>query len=213
MTPEKQKVRLRFRKEGPARWISHLDLNRLMARSLRRAKIPAVMTEGFNPHPKLVFTNPIPVASESDCELLDFSLPAGRDLGADLEALCRAVPEGIVPVELYERSGKLDDVCFAVWRFSMGEAGGAQDICAALLAKEALPVMKKTKSGIKETDIKPNIKKMYTENGDLYAVCDFSRSMSLNPFVLRSAFENAGMRKNVKVRKTAVLSENFELFI
>ena len=48
-------VRLTFRKAGRLQYISHLDLQRSMARIIARAGLPVWYTKGFNPHPKLVF--------------------------------------------------------------------------------------------------------------------------------------------------------------
>lgn len=49
------KVRIRFRKAGDLRLVSHHDLMRCFERMLRRAAIPYHSTAGFNPKPRLVF--------------------------------------------------------------------------------------------------------------------------------------------------------------
>src|SRR5688500_15940112 len=49
------KVRVRFRKAGPARFLSHHDLLRAFERMLRRAQLPYKSTEGFHPKPKMSF--------------------------------------------------------------------------------------------------------------------------------------------------------------
>jgi radical SAM-linked protein len=51
----RHKVRIRFQKAGDLRWVSHHDLMRCFERMLRRAALPFASTEGFNPHPRLVF--------------------------------------------------------------------------------------------------------------------------------------------------------------
>ncbi len=70
-----RRTRLLFSKTGRARYISHLDLMRTFQRVFLRAGIRLRHTEGFNPHPYMVFALPLPVGCESDCELLDFDLP------------------------------------------------------------------------------------------------------------------------------------------
>jgi radical SAM-linked protein len=47
------RFRFRFRKTGPMIYISHLDLMRLFARSLRRADLPIALSQGFTPRPRL----------------------------------------------------------------------------------------------------------------------------------------------------------------
>jgi radical SAM-linked protein len=51
----RDKVRIRFRKGGELRLVSHHDLMRCFERMLRRAEVPFHSTEGFNPKPRLVF--------------------------------------------------------------------------------------------------------------------------------------------------------------
>ena len=51
----RDKVRIRFRKCGTLRLVSHHDLMRCFERMLRRAALPYHSTEGFNPKPRLIF--------------------------------------------------------------------------------------------------------------------------------------------------------------
>ena len=51
----RDKVRIRFRKGGELRLVSHHDLMRCFERMLRRSGLPFHSTEGFNPKPRLVF--------------------------------------------------------------------------------------------------------------------------------------------------------------
>ena len=54
MTSDTQvKARIRFRKEGPLRYISHHDLMRCWDRLFRRTKLPVKWTQGFHPKPAL----------------------------------------------------------------------------------------------------------------------------------------------------------------
>lgn len=65
-----QRFKIEFSKHGDLRFISHHDVMRLFQRALRRAGIELRMTQGFNPHPKMVFALPLGVGIESDCEIL-----------------------------------------------------------------------------------------------------------------------------------------------
>ena len=67
-------VRLNFSKTGRAIYISHLDINRMMTRAVRRAKLPMWYTEGFNPHPYLTFALPLSLGQSSDCEYMDIRI-------------------------------------------------------------------------------------------------------------------------------------------
>ncbi len=63
-----------FEKIGPAAYISHLDLQRVMGRALRRAKAPIKYSQGFNPHVLMSFATALSVGCESVCEILDLPL-------------------------------------------------------------------------------------------------------------------------------------------
>jgi radical SAM-linked protein len=48
------KVRIRFRKGGDLRFVSHRDLMKCFERILRRARLPIHVTQGFHPMPRMV---------------------------------------------------------------------------------------------------------------------------------------------------------------
>lgn len=62
------RIKFIFAKKGEMKFISHLDLMRLLMRALRRAQIPLKMSEGFNPHPKLSFKRALKLGVESQAE-------------------------------------------------------------------------------------------------------------------------------------------------
>lgn len=66
-----QRIRLKFGKKGPARFISHLDLARALERALNRSRLPVAYTQGYNPRPRLQFASALPLGFTSDCELAD----------------------------------------------------------------------------------------------------------------------------------------------
>jgi radical SAM-linked protein len=68
------KVRIRFRKGGDLRFVSHHDLMRCFERMLRRARLPFHSTSGFNPKPRLVFALSLPLGIVGDDEIADLEL-------------------------------------------------------------------------------------------------------------------------------------------
>ncbi len=67
-------IRIWFNKKDTAKYISHLDMTRCMTRAFRRTDIPLWYTEGFNPHPYLVFGLSLPLGVEALREPLDIRL-------------------------------------------------------------------------------------------------------------------------------------------
>src|SRR5579871_5404355 len=68
------KVRLRFRKGGPLRLLSHHDLMRTFERMLRRAALPFRRTQGFHPKPRLVFALSLPLGVVGGDEVVELEL-------------------------------------------------------------------------------------------------------------------------------------------
>ncbi len=66
--------RIRFAKVGRAAFLGHLDLVRLIARTLRRADLPLAMTRGFSPKPRLAFGPALGLGISSLGELMDVDL-------------------------------------------------------------------------------------------------------------------------------------------
>ncbi len=62
------KINFVFTKTGMMRYISHLDLMRLLMRAMRRAGLPLKLSEGFSPHPKLSLKRALKLGLESEHE-------------------------------------------------------------------------------------------------------------------------------------------------
>ena len=74
---EPLRVRVKFKKMGDMRFLSHLELKETVARALRRASLPVRYSGGFHPMPKINFLNPLPVGIESECEYVDIEFSGG----------------------------------------------------------------------------------------------------------------------------------------
>lgn len=88
-------VRLNFSKTGRAIYISHLDVNRMMTRAVRRAQLPMWYTEGFNPHPYIAFALPLSLGQSSDCEYMDIRIEGDMTDEEVMTRLNDTLPEGL----------------------------------------------------------------------------------------------------------------------
>ncbi|MGD9125792.1 MAG: TIGR03936 family radical SAM-associated protein [Planctomycetia bacterium] len=70
----RQRVRIRFSKQGDLRLIGHRDLLRLLERLFRRAKLRLGMSEGFHPKPRMSFPWALAVGIEGRDELMELEL-------------------------------------------------------------------------------------------------------------------------------------------
>jgi radical SAM family uncharacterized protein/radical SAM-linked protein len=100
--PTRRKVRLRFKKEGDLRFISHLELASLFHRTSKRADLPLGYSEGFHPMPRIIFASALPVGVESLAEVVELELE-GTLLASEVkEKLNQGLPPGIEIIEAQE---------------------------------------------------------------------------------------------------------------
>lgn len=89
------KVRIRFRKSGDLRLVSHLDLMRSLERMLRRAGLPFRMSEGFHPTPRLVIAQSLPLGVIGHNEVAELELTEAIEPDEVLRRLREQSPPGI----------------------------------------------------------------------------------------------------------------------
>ncbi|MFH1921107.1 MAG: TIGR03936 family radical SAM-associated protein, partial [Planctomycetota bacterium] len=70
----RQRVRIRFRKQGDLRLVGHRDLARSMERLFRRAGLRLGMSEGFHPKPRMSFPSALAVGIEGLDEVMELEL-------------------------------------------------------------------------------------------------------------------------------------------
>lgn len=91
----RDKVRIRFRKSGDLRLVSHHDLMRAFERMLRRGDIPFHSTSGFNPRPRLVFALSLSLGVVGGDEVAELELDAELPPEELHQRLSRQAPPGL----------------------------------------------------------------------------------------------------------------------
>lgn len=160
------RYRIAFRKEGPARWIGHLDLMRALERAFRRAELPLCYSEGFNPRPRFVFAMPLPVGVVGKKELVDVYLRVPANPEGIKARLSPVLPEGLSVAAVTRVSREAPNLMASVGMASYRAEGQvahtvtaeqvAQAVEAVLGAKE-IKCTREGKGGPKEKDIRPGI--------------------------------------------------------
>ncbi len=164
------KIRIKFRKQGAMKFIGHLDIMRYFQKVMRRADVDICYSGGFSPHQIMSFAAPLGVGLLSNGEYLDIEVNS-TDSSAEMIRRMNAVMSEGMEVISYRR---LDDsaksamslVAAADYVLAFRPGKEPEDIeafFAALkrfYAQTQIPVMKKTKSGEKEMDLKPLIYRM-----------------------------------------------------
>jgi radical SAM-linked protein len=103
---EVYKILCKYTKTGNLKFISHLDILRLMQRAICRAKIPAKYSEGFNPHMKLAFGFPLSLGIESIGEYFELELTEKLDIEKIVDSLNNTLPNKIRILEAKYSEGK-----------------------------------------------------------------------------------------------------------
>jgi radical SAM family uncharacterized protein/radical SAM-linked protein len=91
----KKKIRLKFRKAGEMRFLSHLELAHLFYRASRRAGLSLCFSEGFHPMPRIIFATALPVGMESLSEIVDMECEGKITPPEVAEKLNQTLPPGI----------------------------------------------------------------------------------------------------------------------
>ena len=188
------KYRLLFSKTGRAVYISHLDLMRTLTRAFLRGECRLKYSEGFNPHPQISIALPLSVGAASLCEIMDFRLSGEADL-AELPARLSAVlPEGIEVMEAYEQQRKPAEIKWlkieGLFEYDERDAEKMAAELEGFFAQDQIVIVKKTKRGLGDTDIRPAILSIGFEAWDgavrVSAVIS-AQEPTLNPELLADA--------------------------
>lgn len=86
---------IKYEKNGPLKYISHLDLSSVVSRTFRRAQIEVELTQGFNPRFKISFGPALPLGVVGLEELFNISLIDNLDIGDIKSRVNKFVPEGL----------------------------------------------------------------------------------------------------------------------
>ena len=168
--------RIKFTKTGKLRFISHLDLCRTFRSMMTRAKVPMYYSEGFNPHPKMVFALPLSVGAESVCEFLDIKITEDVPEEVLKANIAAALPPDMSVLEVYSPSSKFTEIKWAEYDIT-----AESDFDPSPLDSESIEIVKKSKSGEKNVDIKPLIRQWEKNGGVLTIQLSADGNDYLNP--------------------------------
>lgn len=149
---------LKYARDERVKYISHLDFVRLFHRAIRRADIPFMFSQGFNPHPIMTVSQPLSVGVTSDCEYMKVGFDGDFSEDELIRRINGALPPGYEVKAAKKIEGKEIDITKIDRAEYIVECEYSGDVDTdALMANNELKVMKKSKSGVKESDIRPYI--------------------------------------------------------
>lgn len=191
-------VRIKFVKKGNLQYISHLDLQRTFNRILMRSGLPVWYTKGFNPHAKLVFSTPLSVGTQSECEFLDLRFDREMPCEDIMRILNAELTDEMYVLDVYIPKTKFSDIVFCEYEYEIFTGIGSAELAReleSLFTTSPLTMVKKTKSGEKEIDIIPLISSFSAEYDaeagtvKMRAVLSALTESFLNPEMLMTAIK------------------------
>lgn len=167
------KLRMQITKDRDIRFISHLEYVRTIERAIRRAKLPAAYSEGFNPHLKFSLASALGVGVVSYTEFVEIELAEPMEVELAAKALDKALPRGIRVLAadavanntaaLMAEAAGASYVVTLPFAEDISEAVASYNEVEELLFKKAAP---KRKEKFKEIDVKFYIPKIAVEQKD-----------------------------------------------
>ena len=203
---------LKFHKTGYVKYTSHLDLLRIFKRSFKKTGIALRYSQGFNPHPKMGFAQPLSLGYSSLCELIEFETVADHEPSEILKKMQEALPEGLEPVScqrfdqnIKSLAGEADSAVYVVWVPIPLQASNqwsrekAEAIAESYLKQNEITAMKRQKKTKKlaPVDIRKQIRSLQAdvtaspEGGmtlELTMLLDCGSTSNLSPELVLTTF-------------------------
>ena len=191
------KVRVKFQKEGPVKFVGHLDTLRYFQKSMRRAKIDVAYSEGYSPHMIMSFASPLGVGLTTEGDYFDMELKTSSSSKEMIRRLNNTMAEGIrvlsirqIPEEKSSNGMALVCACdyLISFREGMGFRDGWKDHVCRFLLQEHIFFEKTTKKGTQEIDIRPLIYQMEVRGKTIFLQLSAGSVNNLKPEIVLDAF-------------------------
>lgn len=183
------KLRIKFKKYGPVRFIGHLDVMRFFQKAIRRAGIDVAYTGGFSPHQVMTFAAPLGVGMTSEGEYMDIevhSIVSCEDVKNRLNAASvygiEIVSVGVLPEEA---GNAMASVSAASYTVSFRD--GREPLCDLSLvvplffAMETIPYQKTTKKGTREMNLKEGLYELSWDGKKFHMLLCASSAGNIKP--------------------------------
>lgn len=190
------KIRIKFSKNGPVKFIGHLDLMRYFQKAMRRADIDIVYSEGYSPHQIMSFASPLGVGLTSDGEYLDIEVGNSEGSEKSVQVLNNVMADGII-IKSYrklpeESKNAMSIVAAADYRIAF--RNGYEPFSdwtknfLEFYAQDEIRILKKTKKNELELDIKPYIYSVSAKDNCVFLKLASGSVTNIKPELVFEAF-------------------------
>ena len=192
------KLRVKFSKFGPLRYVGHLDIMRFFQKAVRRSGIPICYSTGFSPHQIMSFAAPLGFGQTSEREYFEIEVESITSSEEMRNALDSCMAEGIKieGIRLLPDTAKnaMASIQAASYRITLKDVPSSIDMASLVeefLLRKEIFVVKETKKSIIERDIRPAVFELsLMESKELSLLVDASSAGNLKPAaVIEAMFE------------------------
>lgn len=153
------KKRLFFNKYDDMKYISHLDLLRVMDRLLRRSGVPIKYSQGFHPRPKISLGNPISLGTEAFNEPMDIELREDMTNDELMKRLNSKSVLGFEFTKVIDIDGKTSIADeYKEMRYEITGDPSSLEKLYNLLSQDDILLIKEKKGKVETKNLKPRIK-------------------------------------------------------
>ena len=189
------KLRMKFKKHGPIRFLGHLDVMRYVQKAIRRAEIDIKYSEGYSPHQILSFAQPLSVGSTTDGDYMDMTVLSCVSKEQVMDDLNKTMNEGIEVIAVSELDDKAENAMTSVagaeyiisFREGKVPSFDLESTMKAFMEQDKIPAMKKTKNGEKEIDMKPLIYRWEIIDNKIHVLLSAGSASNLKAALLISS--------------------------
>ena len=161
------KKRLFFNKYDDMKYISHLDLLRVMDRLLRRSGVPIKYSQGFHPRPKISLGNPISLGTEAFNEPMDIELREDMTNDELMKRLNSKSVLGFEFTKVIDIDGKTSIADeYKEMRYEITGDPSSLEKLYNLLSQDEILLIKEKKGKVETKNLKPRIK-FFERKGDM----------------------------------------------
>lgn len=204
-----------FEKSERLRHIGHLDIQRSVQRGLRRSGLPVAYSNGFNPHILVSFASALSTGACGKREIMDVSM--AEDIGNEefINRMNKAMPPEMPILEaraIDDRHPSFPSLLKAaeydIRFFDSACADRYISAIPAMIEKKSVITVRKTKSGLKECDIRPLIYSISSADKHIFATMALTEKEACKPGMLLNALRDISLTEDlpeVIVTRTALL--------
>lgn len=192
------KLRIRFSKHGPVKFVGHLDVMRYFQKAMRRADIDIKYSKGFSPHQIMSFAAPLGVGLTSNGEYMDIEVNSMEGCNSVMSRLNEVMAEGIRVTECHvldERAkNAMSLVASADYTLTFRKGKQPKELDSFLnglskfIGQDHILINKKTKKGEREVDLKNFIYELSVHGESIFMKLSAGSANNLKPELVMEAY-------------------------